>query len=116
MWEMYFYGEREMDPDDPAGLNSSCVDVEQVESVMIYVRVFSDEALSVWNQNSIDVTDDYLDPDIIAAMADDDDGGGVTADDDDDGGDDSPGFGLALILSVLLGMMLMGYYHRKKRK
>jgi hypothetical protein len=116
-WEMYFYGEREMDPDDPAGLNSSCVDVDEVESVFIYVRVFSDEDLLVWNQDSIDVTDDYLDPDIIAAMGDDDDGGGVSGDDDDDddGGDDSPGFELALILPVILAVILVGYLYRRKR-
>jgi hypothetical protein len=114
-WEMYFYGEREMDPNDPAGLNSSCVDVDEVESAVIYVRVFSDEDLIVWNQDSIDVTDDYLDPDIINA-GDDDDGGIPGDDDDDDDGDDSPGFELLLIIPALLAVIWIGYFQKRKRK
>lgn len=77
--------------------NGTCVDFDEVEKVKVFVRVFSDEELTKWNQDSIDLTSEYLDP------------SGDGGDDDDMEGEDeseekTPGFGMALAVGSIFGI------------
>lgn len=103
-WEEYYWGKAPVDESD--GDRGSCVDMDEVDYVMIFVRAFSDEDFNNWNQDSMDITDYYK-----GAAGDDDD-----TDDDDTSGDgnetdedeeDSPGFGMLIISASLIAAIFM---------
>lgn len=103
-WEEYYWGKAPVDESD--GDRGSCVDMDEVDYVMIFVRAFSDEDFNNWNQDSMDITDYYK-----GATGDDDD-----TDDDDTSGDgnetdedeeDTPGFGMLIISASLVAAVFM---------
>ena len=98
-WEMYMYGKRPSSDDNEIRTGETCVNISDVDKVVIYVRAFSDPSLAMWNQDSLDVTDDYMEA------------SGGNGDDDDDGDDDdTPGFTLPLaVLSALLASSVVLY-------
>ena len=108
-WDCYQFAERPWDENnDPPAANDSCVNIEDVEQVKIYVRAFGDEDFQNWNQDSIDVTDEYLGS-IDWEYGDDDIGDDDTGDDDtsgnktdDDDSEDTPGFGLIMLATAVI--------------
>jgi len=107
-WGAYHFGKRPWDEDsDPPGVNDTCIDVDEVDHVVVYVRAFSDGDFQNWNQDSRDITDDYFGED--GYTGDDDTGDDDTGDDDtDDDGEDTPGFGILIIsIAVIVSIVIV---------
>jgi hypothetical protein len=92
-WEFYVY------MDGPFDENMSMVDEEELEegkSAVFYVRAFSDEAETMWNQDSKDVTEEII--------------GAVTGDDDD-----SPMGAAVILLGFIAAAGVITVFSRRRK-
>jgi hypothetical protein len=95
-WEEYYYGKGEREDSGDMG---SCVNIDEVDKVVIYVRAFSDEELNDWNQDSMDITSYYM-----GSTTDDDDD---TTDDDTDDDDEEDGGDAACGEVLVAGIFIL---------
>jgi hypothetical protein len=101
LWEAFTYMKAPNEFLDEMLEEVNEIEEDNVTSVNMVVRAYSDESETMWNQDSIDLTDDFMK--VLSGEEDDDDGGSI------------PAPGLSLIIMVI-GMVSLSFIFTRRRR